>query len=493
MLEDPATQGIICYAEQVKRPADLLAVAELSRSKGKPILMMIPGRSEQARAATATHTGAMSGDYAVMRMMVEESGIVVLDTLEDLLDVGQIMRQHPHHTGGGLGVVTSSGGICGLTQDYCATLGLEVPPLSQAQADKLKPHLQSFVTPRNPLDLGTLPAWQPKLMEEGILAMLGDPAVGSVMVANAYVGPPISTAWASFTTTVPQEKPLIYVVFNEDVPLPEEADKIMREHGTVVMRSPERAMRALAALTAYTRRRMAWEKPLPAVPFADLPGLGSHGPQPEWLSKQLLAKMGIATPEGGLATTADEAVAIANRVGYPVALKAQAATLTHKSDAGGVLLGIGDDAGLRRQWQVLYDNIARAEPGLKLDGALVEKMGARGVELVVGARRDPQWGPVLLVGLGGVWIEALGDVKLLPAGVSETRIIAALRQLKGAKLLQGFRGAPPVDMQAVARVAAAVGRLMLTRPDIAEIDVNPLIAYGEGEGAVALDALIVTQ
>lgn len=492
LLDDETTGGIICYAEQIRRPADMLAAAAIARKRGKSILLLHPGKSDKARAATASHTGALTGDHAVMRTVIEDSGIMVIDTLEELVDVAQIVTRYPDHSGEGLGIVTTSGALCGISEDYCAELGLDIPPMSPSQVEVLKPQIPDYTPPRNPLDLGTLPAWQPDLLRKGASAMLDDPAIGSLMLSNPYVGPPISTEWAKAASGFSTAKPIVYVVHDEDVPLPEEASAILAENKMVVLRSPERAMRALAALTAHARRRRAWAEPAAAEPFAGLPSLG-RGTQPEWLGKQVLAKMGIAVPEGGLAKSADDAVAIASRIGFPVVIKAQAASLAHKSEVGGVLLNITDEAALREKWVTLHDNVARAKPGLELDGVLVEKMGERGLELVVGARRDPQWGPVLLVGMGGIWIEALGDVRLLPVSISEERIVEELGKLKGTKLLRGFRGSPPVDVAAVARVAALVGRLMSTRPDIVEIDVNPLVAYGEGKGVVALDALIVTE
>src|SRR5690606_28691430 len=148
----------------------------------------------------------------------------------------------------------------------------------------------------------------------------------------------------------------------------------------------------------------------------------------------------------------------------------------HKSDVGGVAVGLADASALRAAWQRMQESLAQHRPGLVLDGILVEAMGARGLELVVGARRDPQWGPVVLVGLGGIWIEALKDVRVIPPDLSEDDIAAELRQLKAAALLDGVRGAPPVDVRAVARVVAAIGAQMQVHPDIIEIDINPLVA-----------------
>ena len=198
-------------------------------------------------------------------------------------------------------------------------------------------------------------------------------------------------------------------------------------------------------------------------------------------------------PQGDLAKTVEQALEIANRIGFPVVLKAQAGALAHKTEAGGVILNLGDSDGVRVAWKDLHDNVQRAKPDLQLDGVLVETMSPRGLELVVGARRDPQWGTVVLVGLGGVLVEALQDVRLLAPDATESEILCELDKLKTAKLLHGFRNIPPVDREAVAKAAMAIGRLMLTHPEIVEIDVNPLMVYGKGQGAVALDALIVTN
>ena len=176
------------------------------------------------------------------------------------------------------------------------------------------------------------------------------------------------------------------------------------------------------------------------------PGLG-NGTQPEWLGKKLLSEAGIRVPAGDLARTPDEAAAVAKRIGYPIVLKAQAAALSHKTEAGGVMLNIADEAGLRGAWDTMMAGVKRAAPNVSLDGALVEKMSPKGIELMVGAKRDAGWGTVLLLGLGGIWVEALGDVQLLPGGASEELIREALGKLRSAKLLAGVRGAPrPISM-----------------------------------------------
>jgi acyl-CoA synthetase (NDP forming) len=196
-------------------------------------------------------------------------------------------------------------------------------------------------------------------------------------------------------------------------------------------------------------------------------------------------------PAGDLAADLAGAGAIAARIGYPVALKAQAASLTHKSDAGGVILGIDSEAALVRAWQRMQDDLAGVD--VLLEGVLVEAMAPPGVEMIVGARRDPEWGPVLMVGLGGIWVEALDDVRLMPADLASAQVVEEIHRLRGAPLLRGLRGAAAADVEALADTVMRIGAAIRARPEIVEIDVNPLVVLAAGAGVIALDALIVTE
>jgi acyl-CoA synthetase (NDP forming) len=204
----------------------------------------------------------------------------------------------------------------------------------------------------------------------------------------------------------------------------------------------------------------------------------------------MLAEYGIAMPEGRLATTKDDAVNIARDIGFPVALKAQAATLPHKSDAGGVLLGLDSEETVREAWSGLVSNLQRLRPEIQLDGVLVERMGAKGLELIVGARNEKDWGPVLLVGFGGVLAEAIEDVRVLAADLRPPAIQEALLQLRCGVLLRSFRGSPELDVAAASDVLYQLSRLVRDHPEIAEVEINPLVVYPKGRGTLALDALI---
>ena len=286
------------------------------------------------------------------------------------------------------------------------------------------------------------------------------------------------------------KKPVAVAVMGDEAPLPENFVASFRQNGVPVFRSPERALRAMAHATAYGRQRASAARATNdvAVPAIELP---RSGVLPEFAGKEILARLGIPTPRGELARDVGQAQDIARRIGYPIVVKAQAAELAHKSDVGGVIVGIADADALASAWERLHQNVAAAKPGQGLDGVLVETMAAPGVEMVVGGRRDPDWGPVVMVGLGGVWIETLQDVRLMPPALSRAAIADEVAKLKGFGLLRGARGKPPADIDALVDTIATIGALLTARPDVAEIDINPLVVYPKG--VLALDVLLVVS
>jgi len=440
LAEDRSTRVIALYCEQIRRPAEFLAACRRARAAGKPIVLMQAGRGAKARKAALSHTGALIGDFATMRTQVEDAGAIVAYTMDEMMDLVQILVRYPEPPAKGPGILTASGAYVGLTNDFAEEVGLELPEL-----------------------------------EPATLKRVGEVARPVESFNKGMVG---------------STKPKVMVALGDTWPLGPDVMEAVRESPAVFSRSSDRMMRAIALYTRYGRLLARPIATLPPEPIQGLPKLGK-GAQPEWLGKKVLAAAGIRVPDGELARTADEAIMVAKRIGYPVVLKAQAAALSHKTEAGGVILNLADESAVRAAWDTLVENVKRAAPGIRLDGALVEKMSPKGIELMVGAKRDPGWGTVLLLGLGGIWVEALGDVKLLPVGADERQIVEALHNLRTAKLLAGFRGAPPADITAVAQVVMAIGRLMQTVPELTEIDVNPLMVHAKGQGATALDALIV--
>jgi acyl-CoA synthetase (NDP forming) len=291
-------------------------------------------------------------------------------------------------------------------------------------------------------------------------------------------------------------KPLMLVILGGEGPLPDTVRAMAAQAGVPLHRSSDRCLGALAVVTALGRTRGVDPEGPENQPSREvLPPLPARGTIPEYKAKAWLAEvMGLPIPAAALARDVEDAVAIAERLGYPVVMKVQAAALPHKSDVGGVVVGIHDATGARAAWDRIQAGASVALKGGSIDGILVEAMGEPGVELVLGARRDPQWGASVMVGLGGIWIEVLKDVRLLPASAcSPEAVRAALERLRGYPLLTGIRGAPPVDLDALVDLVVRLAEVMEREPDIEEIDINPVIIHPRGKGALALDALIVTR
>jgi acyl-CoA synthetase (NDP forming) len=496
LIEDQPTRVITLFVEQIRRPRLFLALAARARERGKPIVMFHSGRTSASRAATLSHTGALAGDFKMMAALCTHEGVILVDSFDELIDVAALLVRFPLPPTAGVGVVTNSGAFRGITFDVCGEADLAVPPLAQTTLDRVGREMPGFAMTDNPIDVGTQLIRTPQLLGIAVEAMQDDPAIGSV-VAAVVLGSrqqAVVKARAAYDVMRDAKKPMAFAAIGGDA-APEEFFAVFADHRVPMFRSPERALRAMARMTNYGLAMRRWKER--AASGGDLrdavaaPPLPARGTLPEYLGKQWLAAAGIAVPDGGLARTLPEAEAIATRLGYPVVLKAQAADLPHKSDVGGVVVGIRDAEALRQAWERMQAAIAAARPDLRLDGILVERMSRPGLEFIVGARFDPAWGPVIAVGLGGVLVEILDDVRLMAPDVTEAEVVRELHRLRGAKLLAGARSAPPIDVDALATIVAKVAALMRAAPEVTEIDLNPVMVYPRGQGACALDALVV--
>lgn len=492
LIDDAATHVIVMVVEQFRAPQRFLALARRAREKGKRIVMMHPGRSAAAQASAQTHTGAMTGDYEVMRTLVTHAGVIVVDTLEELIDLGELLIRWPEPPKLGAAIITDSGAHKGMMLDFCDSVGLALPEPSPATAAVIGAIAPELILPTNPLDLTAQALVDRDLYRKTMLPLLADERYGSLVLAVILGNPAITPRKVQPIIDTLKEirtkKPIIFAMLGEDTEVPADIISALRGLNVPFFRSPERAVRALAQLTKHAAPPAAAASPARHY-AAPLP----PGVIPEHHAKSILAQVGIAVPEGAFVADLKAATQAAQSIGYPVALKAQAAALTHKTDAGGVVLHVADDAALAAAWAKLHADIAKARPDIKLDGVLVEAMARPGVELILGARNDKDWGPVLVVGLGGVFAEALHDARVLPPDLTPREIADELMKLKGAALLGAFRGAPARDVAAVSQMVSRLGAFIMVHPEVAEIDINPVVVYGDGEGAVALDALIVTR
>jgi len=491
LVVDAETVVIAMIVEHFRQPARFLDIARAARAANKQIVLMHPGRSAAGAASAATHTGAMAGDYAVMRVHVERAGVILVESLEELGDVVEIAARSASLPHGGTGVIAESGAFKAMMLDQAEAVLLDLPKMTDADSPALRAALPDFVPVSNPLDVTAQGLVDPGLYQRTLAALVEDERVGTIVIT--LIQTDISTSHKKFASVAEAlhqlrpAKPVIIAGVDEGGGVTSDDIAMIRALGATYLPTAERALRAVARIAAFSARDFTTAS-IEAAPLAGLPAPGNT--VPEYRSKELLGAIGVAFPAFALVQSAEEAVAAADRLGYPVVLKAQAAALPHKSDAGGVIVGLQDAAAVRHGWDKLAANIAMSRPGLVLDGILVEGMAERGVELIVGARNDPHWGPVILVGFGGVTAELLHDVRLLPPDLPHDAIVAEIRKLRMAPMLDGFRGAPKADVDAVAILVGRLGQVVAATPDIREVDLNPVIAYPDGKGALALDALI---
>lgn len=490
LIEGESTRVFALVVEQFRQPKRLLDLARRARKLGKFVVLLHPGRSKAAQASAATHTGAIAGDYEVMHALVTDAGVIHVESLEEFVDVSQILVRCSEFTGGGAAVFTESGAFKALTLDLCERVGLELPLLSVKAEAALREALPVFVPPSNPLDLTAQGLVDPTLYRRTLPAVLEEDSFGSVLLAIILTDskttrlklPPIVDAIRRLKPT----KPVVFAALDEGAPFDFPELTELRQLGVACFPSAERAIAALARVTSL--RPLQAERQVRIANQSLTARSMLKGVIPEYRSKAIVREIGISVVVGKLAKNLEDAIEIAHNIGFPLVLKAQAAELPHKTEAGCVQLGIESEQELSKAWAVLHENVKTYKPDLDLDGVLVEQMAPPGLELIIGARRDAQWGPVLLIGSGGVFAEGVRDARVLPPEMTRREIQEELRKLRCGSLFGGYRGMPALDIEAAADAVYRLSGLIQSSPEITEIDINPLVVYPKG--VIALDALI---
>ena len=494
LVDDEDTHVISMYLEAVRRPRAFLTAARRARQAGKPLIVLHPGKSNKALESAATHTGALAGDYALMKVKLAREGVIFAETLEELGDITEIALRCSSLPGANMAVLGESGALRGLAFDIAEEIGLDLVELHDDDSPALRAALPDFVPVSNPLDITAVGLSEPEIYTHTLTALLEDERIGSVVASIIQSDPVTCKIKLPHIMKVVEQgtitKPLVFAGVDDGARVPQEYIDGLRKVGIPVFPSTERAYRAIARLADLAKRDLTDHSGEPVR----LPALaGISGVVPEYKAKELLGTLGIAFPKSKFAASADDAAAAAEEIGFPVVLKAQAAALGHKSDAGGVILNLKTADEVREAFTRMYGNVAAYDGSISLDGVLVEKMGKMGLEMIVGAKGDPEWGPVVLAGFGGVTAEILKDVVLVTPDLSAAQVTEKLLGLKQAALLKGWRGSPQLDVPALAALIVELGRVMAGNPEIREIDLNPVIVHPKGEGVVALDALMLVE
>ncbi|MCZ2495195.1 CoA-binding protein [Xylophilus sp. Kf1] len=487
MVDDPDTDVITVYCEGVRDGPRLLAALEAARQARKPVVMMKVGTSAVGSAAAQSHTASIAGDDAVTDAVLAEHGVVRALSTEHMLDVARLATRRIYPVGNSLGVITVSGGAGVIVSDAADAAGLPMPEMP-AEAQALLKQLIPFASPRNPVDctaqflndLSIAGRFTETLVEQGgYRSVLGffTYTVGAPSVAEG-----LRRQLKAVRDRYPDRLFVLSILASKALVRQYEDD------GFAVFEDPARAVVAIAAMgrlgEAFTRAPRLAPPPVPAIAW---PAESPH----EADAKQLLQSAGIAvTPEHACAD-ADAAVAAAGALGFPVVMKILSPDIQHKSEIGGVLLGVQDAAAVRAGFATLVDRARRGAPQARLQGVLVARQLSGGVECILGIQRDPVFGPVALFGLGGIFVEVMNDVVLhrCPFGVDVAETM--IRGIRAAPLLLGARGRPPVDVPALALMLSRLSVLAHQGGDrLRSIDLNPVMAMPAGQGAYAVDAVI---
>jgi acyl-CoA synthetase (NDP forming) len=499
LVDDASTRAIAIFMESVRDPEVFRRAALRATAAGKAVVVLKAGSSELASRTAAAHTGALVGDDRTIDAVFEQCGVIRVDSIEDMLITAGLAAHTGPFAAPGVGVVSISGGACDIIADRAEDAGMLLPALGAATEEALTAVMPSYGTVQNPLDVTGAAIIDPSLFTSSITAMADDPHIGVVAVVNGlpafgegpWAGQPFVDA--SGAGAARASAPVVFVSQILQ-PLTDYSREILGHAGlSYVLPGLKQAVTALAGVARWSQAHHRLKGDDGGAARADtglpLPAPSTRrGAWSEHTSRRLLADAGVPVVPAVLASSADEAVQAAREIGEPVALKIASPDILHKSDVGGVRLGVTGADAVREAYEEVQAAAGKV-PGAAVEGVLVSPMRSGGVELLVGVVRDPAWGPMLAVALGGIFVEVLKDSALSTLPVSPAKARELLLGLRGAALLQGARGTAPADLDAVASVVSTIGDLALALGDDLEaLEINPLRV--DGPTVEALDALV---
>ena len=486
---DPETKVIMAYSEGIKNGDRLIEALEAAAAAEKPVVFMKVGRSEVGALAATSHTASLTGEDAVIDAIFRQYGVHRAVTTEDLVDIAYAVIKGRRPTGRRLGLVTISGGVGVLMADAAEDCGLDVAPMPAAAQASLT-DLIPFAAPRNPVDVTAQILNELDMLPEFFSTLIVEGKYDTVL-AFFTSGASTKTSAAKFLAAIQQmrqEHPEQFIVLSV---LADDDEVISYEElGFPVFPDASRAVAAIAAVIRFVEAqdRLASRKELTLPVAKGLP----EGPLSETGAKAILQQAGIPILVETLATSAQEATSAAGD--EPVAMKIVSPDVLHKTEIGGVMLNVTGADDVAAAFDTLQGRLQSHHPDAQFDGILVSPMIEGGVEIIMGTSQDPVFGPVVMVGLGGVLVEILKDVSFrkAPFDVAEAHLM--INELRGSALLDGVRGAPPSDRDALAKTLSQLSLFAAAEKDsIESIDINPFVVFEKGHGAVALDALIVAR
>ncbi len=498
MVESAATRVVLIIAEHIADGDKLRALARRALELEKPIVMIKVGRTEAGSRAAASHTGALTGADAVCDAALAQMGILRVDDCNDLYETAMLLRRGRWPAGRRAAATSISGGNLVMVADLGAGLGIEWPAYTEQTQQALGACLPGFGTASNPTDLTAAAINQEGKFVAAVTTILADPNVDALV-------PVLTIAQAKEVRGVAEmsdssDKAVTIVWTGETSDEPSLTPHTLVTQGHAVYRDAMPALKALRAAMTYgefqaRRTRPAVQRPDGINTDAARALLAAaDGPLSEYQSKALLRCYGLPVTQEYLAKTADEAVAFATRINGPVALKIQSPDIPHKTEAKAIRLHVQGDAAVRDAWQQVSANALLYKAAARIEGVLVQEMVSDAREMLVGITQDPSFGPVLTVGLGGIFVEVFKDVAFRLPPLDAGDALSALHELKSFRMLEGVRGQPAADIAALADCIARVSWLAFDLKDlIAELDINPLSVLPQGRGVRIVDALVVPR
>ena len=494
LIDDDNTKVVALYLEGVKNPHKFEACLQKAMEKKKPVVILKAGRSPKGQATAASHTGSMAGSDKTYDAVFEKFGVIRADDMQDLRSTASLLatlRVLPKKPA--FSAMCLSGGETAVSADTGFLHGIEYPDFSEATLKKLNEMLPDFATPRNPLDMTAALCYDADAFASGITTVMSDPAIemglvgltisDKVTVSNDIMFEGIRRAFEQIP-----DKPLAVMSFMEAARNKELVERFQNA-GIPVLPTTKYGFRALQHLQDFISHddvkreaRLAIPEPHPAKTRA----------LSEYESKKLLADHGVPVDLGHIAKTKAEVKEYAEKIGYPLVMKIESNDILHKSDVGGVMLNIKSLEQAEEAYDKILAKVAQYAPNAKINGILMQKMLKAGTEMIIGLNSDPQFGPMLLVGMGGVFVEVFKDAALYPVPLNHDEALKMLQSLKSFKLLNGYRGNPPADIEALTDMMVKISDFAYQKKDtLKELDMNPLFVYPKGEGVAIADALAV--
>ena len=490
--EDENAKVIAMYVEGIQDGPRFMEVARRV-SRKKPIVFLKAGKNDAGAKAVSSHTGSLAGSYTAYQAALAQAGVVEVETISQLFNVAWALGTQPLPAGKRVAMTTNAGGAAALAADSLAFNGFELAQISPEIQQTLRTKLNPSAQVSNPVDmLGSVSPEDYIWSLSNLDADQGVDVLLPILVPQSLVDTEgVANSWIEIGRKT--QKTLLTCLMGERSTL--EAEQSLNMAGVPVYAFPDEAGRVLKGMMQYKQLLTKPEfKPVAVdnveknkmeAALALVDGTQAVG---DYETRIMLEAYGIASVPGDLAGGVEEAVEIAEKAGYPVVLKIVSEDILHKSDSGGIALNINNSDALRVEYRELMERIAKNEPNARIRGVMVEQMAPKGVEFIVGMRRDPTFGPMMMFGLGGTMVELLKDISFKVAPLTSEDIDEMIEDTLAGKLLKGYRGSPKADIEAVKQVIASLSQLSMDTPAISEIEINPLIVYPEGQGAISLDS-----